>query len=100
MKSRVGIGLEWNRKREVFDGVLLALGALFSCGLLDVGVLIMRSDSLSQFDNVKNGKKHCPTEGTRIARIIQRLDSGNVTCPILVIGITPRCMDRECDGLR
>lgn len=50
--------MEWNSKDQTFDRDLLAMRTYFDCGLIEVGVIVTRSEELNQiFKNItdKNG---------------------------------------------
>ena len=47
VKNRVAFDLEWNSKDQTFDRDLYAFSAFFQCGVIDVGVLVTRSESLN-----------------------------------------------------
>lgn len=47
LKNRVAFDLEWNSKDQTFDRDLLAMRTYFDCGLIDVGVIVTRSEELN-----------------------------------------------------
>ncbi|HEX2917690.1 MAG TPA: BglII/BstYI family type II restriction endonuclease [Edaphobacter sp.] len=113
VKGRVAFDLEWNSKDQTFDRDLYAFSAFFQCGVIDVGVLVTRSKSLDEVfkelgqalkrdgetpDFTSAGKPR-PTSGkfgastTWVGKLLYRLNAGrNGGCPVLVLGITPRCI--------
>jgi len=114
VKDRVAFDLEWNSKDQTFDRDLYAFSAFFQCGVIDVGVLVTRSESLNavfrelgealQKDGVsverkKSGKARLTIEKygastTWMGKLLYRLNAGrNGGCPVLVIGITPNCIE-------
>ncbi len=46
LKNKVAFDLEWNSKDQTFDRNLLAMRTYFDCGLIDVGVIVTRSEEL------------------------------------------------------
>ncbi|MGI6556971.1 MAG: restriction endonuclease [Eubacteriaceae bacterium] len=100
LKNKVAFDLEWNSKDQTFDRDLLAMRTYFDCGLVDVGVIVTRSEGLNeifktQTDN--NGKPLMRKYGastTWIGKLLYRLDSRrNGGCPILAIGIGKECVE-------
>ena len=47
LKNQVAFDLEWNSKDQTFDRDLLAMRTYFDCGLVDVGVIVTRSEELN-----------------------------------------------------
>jgi len=113
VKDRVAFDLEWNSKDQTFDRDLYAFSAFFQCGVIDVGVLVTRSKSLNpvfralgdalkkdgSIDVGKNGKakqifQKYGASTTWMGKLLYRLNAGrNGGCPVLVIGITPKCIE-------
>ena len=94
LKNKVAFDLEWNSKDQTFDRDLLAMRTYFDCGLIDVGVIVTRSENLNELFKVipdKNGKPIMSKYGastTWIGKLTYRLDSRrNGGCPILAVGI-------------
>lgn len=57
LKNRVAFDLEWNSKDQTFDRDLLAMRTYFDCGLIDVGVIVTRSEALNEiFKKELDGK--------------------------------------------
>ena len=55
LKNRVAFDLEWNSKDQTFDRDLLAMRTYFDCGLIDVGVIVTRTEALNEiFKEVKD----------------------------------------------
>ena len=48
LKNRVAFDLEWNSKDQTFDRDLLAMRTYFDCGLIDVGVIVTRAETLNE----------------------------------------------------
>ena len=114
VKGRVAFDLEWNSKDQTFDRDLYAFSAFFQCGVVDVGVLVTRSESLNPVfrklgqalkkdgvtpDFKSPGKPRLTFEKfgastTWMGKLLYRLNAGrNGGCPVLVIGITPNCIE-------
>lgn len=88
LKNRVAFDLEWNSKDQTFDRDLLAMRTYFDCGLIDVGVIVTRSEDLNDvFRNLGIMAKYGAST-TWMGKLTYRLDSRrNGGCPILAIGI-------------
>lgn len=113
VKDKVAFDLEWNSKDQTFDRDLFAFNAFAQCGVIDVAVLVTRSEALnSVFRNVgpalkKDGSEERKRNGelrmtrekygastTWMGKLLYRLNAGrNGACPVLAIGITPRCVE-------
>jgi hypothetical protein len=114
VKDRVAFDLEWNSKDQTFDRDLYAFSAFFQCGVIDVGVLVTRSESLNPVfrelgqalkkdgvtpDTKKSGAPRLTFEKygastTWMGKLLYRMNAGrNGGCPVLVIGITPKCIE-------
>lgn len=99
LKNRVAFDLEWNSKDQTFDRDLLAMRTYFDCDLIDVGVIVTRSEELNEiFRSLtdKNGKpliKKYGASTTWMGKLIYRLDSRRGGgCPILAVGIRKGCI--------
>ncbi len=114
VKNRVAFDLEWNSKDQTFDRDLYAFRAFFECGVIDAGVLVTRSKSLDPVfrqlgqslkkdgmtpEFKSNGDPRMTYEKygastTWMGKLLYRLNAGrNGGCPVLVIGITPSCIE-------
>jgi hypothetical protein len=113
VKNRVAFDLEWNSKDQTFDRDLYAFSAFASCGVIDVAVLVTRSASLNPIFKSfgpslkKSGDVEMRSDGhprqtsekygastTWMGKLLYRLNAGrNGACPVLVIGITPNCIE-------
>lgn len=100
IKGKVAFDLEWNSKDQTFDRDLLAMRTYFDCGLIEVGIIVTRSQELNDiFKEIKdeNGKLLMPKYGastTWMGKLKYRLDSRrNGGCPILAIGIKKPCVE-------
>jgi hypothetical protein len=113
VKGRVAFDLEWNSKDQTFDRDLYAFASFFQTGVIDVGVLLTRSESLNEVfrslgqalkkdgitpDVTSSGKPRLTiakygASTTWMGKLLYRLNAGrNGGCPVLVLGITPRCI--------
>lgn len=109
LKGRVALDLEWNSKDQTYDRDLYAFSAFYEAGAIDVGVLLTRGSSLdtNYFRGLGNVLKKDGAEGqkkvykkfgastTWMGKLLYRLDAGrNGGCPVLAIGITPKCVTK------
>lgn len=112
VKGRVALDLEWNSKDQTFDRDLYAFAAFAQCGVVDAGVLITRGESLNEVIKGlgpalrKDGSVELKRSGeprltkdkygastTWMGKLLYRLNAGrNGGCPVLAIGITPKCV--------
>ena len=53
IKGKVAFDLEWNSKDQTFDRDLLAMRTYFDCGLIEVGVIVTRSEEFSKILLIK-----------------------------------------------
>lgn len=118
VKGRVAFDLEWNSKDQTFDRDLYAFSAFAQCGVIDVGVLVTRGVSLNPVfkelgqslkkdgspEFKSNGQPRMTSEKygastTWMGKLLYRLNAGrNGACPVLVIGITPACIEDWKEG--
>lgn len=107
VNGRVALDLEWNSKDQTYDRDLYAFSAFYDAGAIDVGVILTRGFSLDSkfFRSLGKVLKKDGSEGTEevyrkygasttwMGKLLYRLDAGrNGGCPVLAIGITPRCV--------
>lgn len=99
LKNRVAFDLEWNSKDQTFDRDLLAMRTYFDCGLIDVGVIVTRSEELNDVFKAltdESGKplmKKYGASTTWIGKLTYRLDSRRGGgCPVLAVGIRKGCI--------
>lgn len=107
VNGRVAVDLEWNSKDQTYDRDLSAFSAFYEAGAIDVGVIITRGSSLDTafFRSLGRQLNKDGSEGTGevykkygasttwMGKLLYRLDAGrNGGCPVLAIGITPRCV--------
>lgn len=100
LKNRVAFDLEWNSKDQTFDRDLLAMRTYFDCGLIDVGVIVTRSEELNEIfrnETDENGQlliKKYGASTTWIGKLLYRLNARrNGGCPILAVGIRKGCIE-------
>lgn len=100
VKNKVAFDLEWNSKDQTFDRDLLAMRTYFDCGLIEVGIIVTRSENLNDLFKVITDDKGKPlmkkygASTTWIGKLLSRLKSRrNGGCPILAIGIQKTCVE-------
>lgn len=114
VKGRVAFDLEWNSKDQTFDRDLYAFSAFAQTGVVDVGVLVTRGESMTAYirglgqaltkkgvpEFTKSGAPR-PTSAkygastTWMGKLLYRMNAGrNGACPVLVFGITPACVTK------
>ena len=85
--------LEWNSKDQTFDRDLLAMRTYFECGLIDVGVIVTRSEELNDIFKELGILSKYGASTTWMGKLLYRLDSRrNGGCPILAVGIKRGCV--------
>lgn len=99
LKNRVAFDLEWNSKDQTFDRDLLAMRTYFDCGLIDVGVIVTRSEELNDIfrevldDQGQPLMRKYGASTTWMGKLLYRLDSRrNGGCPILAVGMRKECV--------
>lgn len=107
VNGRVALDLEWNSKDQTYDRDLYAFSAFYEAGAIDVGVILTRGSSLDNAFFRSLGKvlnkdgsegagevyKKYGASTTWMGKLLYRLDAGrNGGCPVLAVGITPRCV--------
>lgn len=112
VKGKVAFDLEWNSKDQTFDRDLYAFSAFSQCGVIDAAVLVTRSKSMDpvfrklgpalkkdgSIDYKSSGVARTTHEKygastTWMGKLLYRLNAGrNGGCPVLAIGITPKCI--------
>jgi len=87
-KNRVAIEVEWNNKTEFYDRDLNNFRLLFDLRVVDVGVIITRSDELRTGGGIW---KKFGASSTNVGKLIPRLEGGGGGgCPVLVFAITKK----------
>ena len=93
LKNKVAFDLEWNSKDQTFDRDLLAMRTYFECGLIDVGVIVTRSEELNDIFKELGILSKYGASTTWMGKLLYRLDSRrNGGCPILAVGIKRGCI--------
>lgn len=102
IKNKVAFDLEWNSKDQTFDRDLLAMRTYFDCGLIEVGIIVTRSEELNDVFKTLLDESGVPllrkygASTTWIGKLTYRLKSRrNGGCPILAIGIRKSCIEIE-----
>ena len=92
--------LEWNSKDQTFDRDLLAMRTYFDCGLIDVGVIVTRSEELNDIFRTQTDERGVGlmrkygASTTWMGKLLYRLQSRrNGGCPILAVGIKKACIE-------
>lgn len=94
LKNRVAFDLEWNSKDQTFDRDLLAMRTYFDCGLIDVGVIVTRSEELNDIFKEIGIMAKYGASTTWMGKLRYRLESRrNGGCPVLAIGIRKGCVE-------
>lgn len=100
LKNKIAFDLEWNSKDQTFDRDLLAMRTFFDCGLIDVGVIVTRSEELNEVFKAERDDsgdilmRKYGASTTWMGKLLYRLDSRrNGGCPILAIGIKKECVE-------
>lgn len=100
IKNKVAFDLEWNSKDQTFDRDLLAMRTYFNCGLIDVGVIVTRSEELNDIFRTQTDERGVGlmrkygASTTWMGKLLYRLQSRrNGGCPILAVGIRKACIE-------
>lgn len=94
LKNKVAFDLEWNSKDQTFDRDLLAMRTYFECGIVDVGVIVTRSEELNDIFRKLDVIAKYGASTTWMGKLTYRLDSRrNGGCPILAVGIKKSCIE-------
>jgi len=107
VSGKVALDFEWNSKDQTYDRDLYAFSAFYDAGAIDVGIILTRGLSLntSFFQSLGKVLNKDGTEGkeevykkfgastTWMKKLTYRLEAGrNGGCPVLAVGITPKCI--------
>ena len=96
VKNQVAFDLEWNSKDQTFDRDLLAMRTYFDCGLIDVGVIVTRSEELNDIFRDQGLMQKYGASTTWMGKLLYRLKSRrNGGCPVLAVGIRKGCIEGE-----
>lgn len=93
-RGRIGLEIEWNSKDQTFIRDLNTFRILFDMQILDVGIIVTRSDHLQDiFASLGIGSKYGAST-THMSKLLPRLRAGGGGgCPVLVLGITQSLYD-------
>lgn len=87
-KGKVAVEVEWNNKTEFYERDLNNFRLLFDLRVIDVGVIITRSDELRTGGGI--WKKY-GASSTNVGKLTPRLEGGGGGgCPVLVFAITKK----------
>lgn len=107
VNGKVALDFEWNSKDQTYDRDLYAFSAFYEAGAIGVAVIITRGSSMDNryFRSLGKVLKKDGSDGlepvfkkfgastTWMGKLLYRLDAGrNGGCPVLAVGITPRCV--------
>lgn len=96
IKGKVAFDLEWNSKDQTFDRDLLAMRTYFDCGLIDVGIIVTRSEELNEIFRSLGIMSKYGASTTWIGKLLYRLKSRrNGGCPVLAVGIKKGCIEGD-----
>ena len=96
VKNKVAFDLEWNSKDQTFDRDLLAMRTYFDCGIIDVGIIVTRSEDLNGIFKELGIMQKYGASTTWMGKLLYRLKSRrNGGCPILAVGIKRGCIENE-----
>ena len=88
IKNSVAFDVEWNSKDQTFDRDLMAMKTYFDCGVIDVGIILTRGQSLNPVFKHYNLMQKYGASTTHDGKLLYRLDARrNGGCPILAISI-------------
>lgn len=101
VKNRIAFDVEWNSKDQTFDRDLFAMRTYYECGIISVGIIVTRSKSLDEVFHSLNVIQKYGASTTWMGKLTPRLDARrHGGCPILAIGITPKCVNGWNDGAK
>jgi hypothetical protein len=89
-KNRGALEVEWNNKDPFYDRDLNNFRLLFELRVIDLGIIITRTDDLqSIFKAIGRGASFGEST-THMGKLLPKIDGGGAGgCPVLVFGITP-----------
>lgn len=96
VKNRVALEIEWSNKDPFYDRDLNNFRLLFDLRAISVGVIITKSDELSEiFKELHEWTKY-GWSSTWMKKLLPRIEGGGGGgCPILVFGITKALYDEN-----
>lgn len=88
-RNGVGLEIEWNSKDSIYDRDLNNFRLLYGLGVLEVGVIVTRSDELQQVFAQLGRHKSYGESTTHMRKLLPKVrGGGNGGCPLVVFGIT------------
>lgn len=94
VKGRVALDVEWNAKDGNLDRDLGAYRALYDSAIIDGAVMITRTQEMRALATALGVKRFDTTTTTNLDKVLPRLTRGDGGgCPVLVVAITPKCLD-------
>jgi len=91
VKNRIAVEIEWSNKDPFYDRDLNNFRLLFDLRAISVGVIITKSDELSEIFNKLGVWSKYGWSSTWMKKLLPRIEGGGGGgCPILVFGITKK----------
>ena len=88
VKNRVALEIEWSNKDPFFDRDLNNFRLLFDRGAISVGIIITKSDRLSEIFKELNIFDKYGWTSTWMKKLLPRVEGGGQGgCPVLIFGI-------------
>jgi hypothetical protein len=89
-KSRVALEVEWNNKDPFYDRDLNNFRLLFELRVIDLGIIITRTDDLQDIFNKLGRKTSFGESTTHMRKLLPKVEGGGAGgCPVIVFGISP-----------
>jgi hypothetical protein len=97
-KNGIAIETEWNNKDPFFDRDLNNFRLLHQLGVISVGVIITRSDELSEIFKRMGKAGSYGQSTTHMSKLIPRLEGGGSGgCPVIAFGIGERLFEEDLE---
>ena len=88
-KNRVALEVEWNNKDPFFDRDLNNFRLLFELRVIDLGIIVTRTDELQDLFNELGRGKSYGQSTTHMSKLLPKVEGGGAGgCPVLVFGIS------------
>jgi hypothetical protein len=95
-KNQVALEIEWSNKDPFFDRDLNNFRLLFDLRAISVGVIITKADDLRPLFETWGVWSKFGATTTWTRKLLPRIEGGGgAGCPLLVLGITSRCVEGE-----
>ncbi|MFH1643951.1 MAG: BglII/BstYI family type II restriction endonuclease [bacterium] len=95
-KNGIALEVEWNNKDPFFDRDLNNFRLLFEMRVVNLGIIITRSDELQKIFKILGRGKSYGASTTHMSKLLSKINGGGgAGCPILVFGITKKLYDSE-----